>query len=519
MSKKEKISVVQADKGGAILIVTPDLLRKKVLEKLENPQLYTKLEDDPLQNLKKELFELWKKGKTEKHISPNIAYRVAGVTENDNMSTSPVYKPGVPYFYPMLKIHKLRKEELLPGVEPPARLVTSLREGVSKRSDVYIADTFLKKLEKDFCKDLLVDTADALRWLDEKNRSFSSETKKKIKCFTFDFKALYDSLNPDLVKEAVLYAMNTERTAWSQELKNWILSLIDFSLKASIAKYEDAWYKQKNGVPTGGSLCVQLANITVYYVMFKKVYSQPHLMQFVLDIKRFIDDGVGFFTGSEEEFNYWLQIVNANIGLYGLHIDESNIKNPTEYVNFLDIQFCFDQNGSLQTDLYTKETDSRSYLNFSSSHPNHTFSGNVYAQSLRLRRIINDQGRLDKRLKELADAFKQAGYPEKMVGEITNKVLNSLRDISVKEKNEVGDDSIRVISTFGADDKLVNAVKKSEETFKMTPSLRNIPGKLFKYVKKVAPSIKSQVNSLKDQALGTMKGGLKKCNGRGCKCC
>ena len=119
-----------------------------------------------------------------------------------------------------------------------------------------------------------------------------------------------------------------------------------------------------------------------------------------------------------------------------------------------------------------------------SSHPNHTFSGNVYAQSLRLRRIINDQGRLDKRLKELAAAFKEAGYPEKMVGEITNKVLNSLRDISVKQKNEVNDDSIRVISTFGADDKLVSAVKKSEETFKMTPSLRNIPGKLFKYVKK-----------------------------------
>ena len=105
-----------------------------------------------------------------------------------------------------------------------------------------------------------------------------------------------------------------------------------------------------------------------------------------------------------------------------------------------------------------------------------------------------------------------------MLGEITNKVLNSLRDISVKQKNEVNDDSIRVISTFGADDKLVSAVKKSEETFKMTPSLRNIPGKLFKYVKKVAPSIRSQVNSLKHQALGT-KGGLKKCNGRGCKCC
>ena len=47
MAKKEKVSVVQADKGGAILLVTPELLRKKVLEKLENPQLYTKLDADP----------------------------------------------------------------------------------------------------------------------------------------------------------------------------------------------------------------------------------------------------------------------------------------------------------------------------------------------------------------------------------------------------------------------------------------------------------------------------------------
>ena len=164
------------------------------------------------------------------------------------MSTSPVFKPGIPYFYPMLKIHKVKKEDLVPGVEPPARLVTSLRDGVAKRSDVYIADHYLKKLEKDFCKDLLVDTSDALRWLENANATLSSETKKSMKCFTFDFKALYDSLNPDLVKEAVKYAMNVSRPDWSDELKNWILSLIDFSLRASVAKYDDAWYKQKNGV-------------------------------------------------------------------------------------------------------------------------------------------------------------------------------------------------------------------------------------------------------------------------------
>ena len=374
-------------------------------------------------------------------------------------------------------------------------------------------------MDKDFCADLLVDSSDALRWLENMNSSLAAEVKKSTKCFTFDFKALYDSLNPELVKEAMMYAMDTCRPEWTMELKNWLLSLIDFSLRAAVAKYGNAWYKQKNGVPTGGSLCVQLANITVFYVMYKKVYSQPHMMQNVREIRRFIDDGTGLYSGTEEQFRYWLRVVNANIGLLGLNIDESNFKPPHEFVNFLDIQFCFDQDGELQTDLYTKETDSRSYLNFSSAHPNHTFSGNVYAQSLRLRRIINNKERLQSRLDELSIAFKNAGYPEDMIKNITTKVLNLPRNIAVKEKSENDDERIRVISTFKADDATVKAILGCEESFKQTPSFRTMGGKLFAFVKKVAPNIRSQVNALKHQALGTVKGGLKKCHGRGCKCC
>ena len=55
-SKQGKISVVQADKGGAILVVSPELLKKKVLEKLENPQLYSKLRGNPMNGQKKRTF-------------------------------------------------------------------------------------------------------------------------------------------------------------------------------------------------------------------------------------------------------------------------------------------------------------------------------------------------------------------------------------------------------------------------------------------------------------------------------
>ena len=54
-----KIAIVTADKGGSTLIVDPTMLRKKTLEKLKNPQLYKKLQNDPLKDLHRELFQLW----------------------------------------------------------------------------------------------------------------------------------------------------------------------------------------------------------------------------------------------------------------------------------------------------------------------------------------------------------------------------------------------------------------------------------------------------------------------------
>ena len=310
-TKEQKIAVVKADKGGAILIVEPSLLERAVLDKLENPALYERLETNPTNNLYDELFRLWVKGKKAEFVTPDEAAKVMGITEENNKSTSSHFKPGTSYFYPMLKIHKLPKEQLIPGVNPPSRLVTALQEGVSKRSDVFIADRFLKELEQNYCGDLLKDTNSALEWLDSVNRNYNNENKKQMKSFTFDFKSLYDSLDPNLVVEAVRFAMETCCPNWSERKRKWILDLIKVSLLSSIGKYKDNYYLQRNGVPTGGSLCVQLANITVFYVMNKAVYQKPELMTNVVEVKRYIDDGAGFYTGTQRNFKIWMDNVNS----------------------------------------------------------------------------------------------------------------------------------------------------------------------------------------------------------------
>ena len=277
-----KIAITKADKGGATLIVKPELMVKKTLEKLENPDLYEKLDQDPTHSLHDELYHLWVEGKTYKFVTPKEAKNIMGISDNtksngegptNRPSTLPHFKPGKPYFYPVLKIHKLKRTDLIPGAEPPIRLITALQEGVTRRSDVYLADRYLKSLERDFCSDLLIDTNDALAWLENVNDTLDHNIKRKLRAFTFDYKALYDSLDPELTLRALSTAMDECRENWDPDFKQWILKLVGLSLRSSVGMFNDSWYRQKRGVPTGGSLCVQIANIAVYHIMHDLVYS------------------------------------------------------------------------------------------------------------------------------------------------------------------------------------------------------------------------------------------------------
>ena len=521
----------KADKGGAILIVPPSLIEEKVQEKVGDENLYTKLLKDPSLGLFDELFDTWKRGREVGFVTVDQAYDIVGVTKPDpttghpggNKSTSSRYRPGTPYFYPMLKIHKLTPDQLKPGVKPPARLVTALNEGVCKRSDVFLADQFLKNVEKQYCGDLLKDTSGALNWLESLNERYTSGVKKIFKCFTFDFASLYDSLNPSLVLKALRHALHQTHPDWDVSKVDWICDLVELSMRSSVGCCKGQWYRQKNGIATGGSLCVELANITVFYVLHEVIYSTDDMMKGVEALKRFVDDCTGAFVGSEREFRLWEKAVRDRLLEFGLKTDDFVLKKPGEPLPFLDIQFWFDTEGNLQTDLYRKPTDSLSFLNFSSHHPNHIFSSVVYSQSIRYRRIINCDLRLVKRIEELKDALLDCGYPLTMVTNITTKVQSFVRNITPKAPTPPIIDPlpIRVVSTYGANDFLEPTLKRYERHLRdsysfcgMTPS-----DKMFEYVYRTAPKLGGLLSSTKELMIGNGPGPTRPCGSRRCESC
>ena len=120
-----------------------------------------------------DIFELWKEGKKK-------AYKVVGITKENNKSTSSYFKPGITFFTPSLKIHKMDDIGIKPGCNPPARLISSLQDGITKRTDVFIANKWLKPLEADFCTDLVKDTNSTLIWLDSIDISCSNDVKRNL---------------------------------------------------------------------------------------------------------------------------------------------------------------------------------------------------------------------------------------------------------------------------------------------------------------------------------------------------
>ena len=134
-----------------------------------------------------------------------------------------------------------------------------------------------------------------------------------MRAFTFDFEALYDSITPTLAIEAVKSAITECRPDWSDIFVEWICYLLTFSMESAVGVFKDNWYKPKKGIPIGGSCSVPLANIAVYYVLKKVLYSRENKMRNIVSMKRFIDDDTGLHTMSNREFDLWRKINESDV--------------------------------------------------------------------------------------------------------------------------------------------------------------------------------------------------------------
>ena len=94
---------------------------------------------------------------------------------------------------------------------------------------------------------------------------------------------------------------------------------------------------------------------------------------------RFIDDIWGIFRGTEEELNTFVEYCNSFHETINFTVEY--LKN---LIKFLDVTTY--QENRIKATLFVKPTDSHSYLDFSSCHPQTIKSSIPWSQFLRMRR-------------------------------------------------------------------------------------------------------------------------------------
>ena len=159
-----------------------------------------------------------------------------------------------------------------------------------------------------------------------------------------------------------------------------ILKMLEFVLKNNYFEFNGNVKQQLSGTAIGTKCaplyaCIFTDKVETDFLESQKLKS---IVWF-----RYIDDIFFIWSHGEQELQRFLEELNKT---------HTNLKftyeSSKEKISFLDlsVSFC---NGNLYTDLHIKTTDCHQYLEYTSSHPEHTKKSIIYSQTARLSRLLS----------------------------------------------------------------------------------------------------------------------------------
>ena len=178
----------------------------------------------------------------------------------------------------------------------------------------------------------------------------------------------------------------------------------------------------------------------IYANLYMNHFEKTFLYNLISDkcnfYKRFIDDIFMLWQGTIQELQSFLQEINL---LHPTIKFESKLS--FNEIDFLDCHIYKSKDGKLQTTVYTKPTDRKSYLHNKSYHPTSSKRSIAYSQALRIRRICSEEKEYVKETEKLIKQLENRGHNNATTKKEIQKAHNIPREnllttnIKAKEKN------------------------------------------------------------------------------------
>lgn len=391
------IVVKPADKGGAVVVWRKDLYLQEALRQLTNGQFYEEVPDDLTEANQKRVQDVLQKEIKESRL-PQSATNLL------------IQHPRCSKFYLLPKIHKLGN----PG-RPIVSACSCPTEQISKYLDsvlqpiVTTLPTYLK------------DTKHALQVIE--SFTFNAEGPKLL--FTMDVKSLYTVIPNQEGLKALQHFLNKRSN--KSPCTDTLLRLAELVLTLNCFKFDDKFYQQVGGVSMGTRMGPSYACLFVGYIeeQIDNTYvgKKPELH------KRYIDDIFGATSMTQEELcNYIKFVQNFHPAI------DFTFEISCESLPFLDATFSI-KDSRISSTIHYKDTDTHSYLHYTSGHPRKCKNAIPFSQFLRLRRLCSDRQDYEEKASDMRNYFLERSYPVEVVDSALEKASNIDRHELLKQNN------------------------------------------------------------------------------------
>ena len=194
---------------------------------------------------------------------------------------------------------------------------------------------------------------------------------------SLDVTSLYTNIPHEEGMKAVLDILHEKCDSDLFPTIHSIMKLLESVLKLNNFKFNKKHFLQIQGTAMGTRVAPTYANIFMNSFEEKYVFSIRKRPKYWY---RFIDDVWSIINGTEADVKEFIAYLNRVTN----HI-QFTATFSQEKVQFLDVWTKRD-GSQICTDLYSKPTDSHSYLDYTSCHPKNTKQSIPYSQFLRVRR-------------------------------------------------------------------------------------------------------------------------------------
>ena len=243
------------------------------------------------------------------------------------------------------------------------------------------------------------DTPDLLRKFEEMNEQGNLPANSKP--YSIDIKSFYTNIPLD---EGIQAFKETLDEIQDKNIPtSYLIKLLQLVMGCNIFKFNDEYWIQLIGTCMGTRVAPTYANIFMGKLETKMLARCPEaLTKFLHTWKRFIDDILLIWTGTDEEFQLFFNFLNTFHPT--IKFDEPQHNPEDNSCDFLDMRISI-KDGKINTDLFRKETSKPRALLPSSAHPGHITPNIVYSMAFRLLRICSNEETFEKRLEELKNDF------------------------------------------------------------------------------------------------------------------